>query len=140
MQFLARFEAHCLAGRNAHLGAGPGISAYASFAGADAENAKSAQFDALSGGKGLFQALEDRIHRSFCLGARQTRALDYMMDDVLLNQWGNLVGATELTVLRPATVILQNLMRYVEERPSGRAGFSRKPGGNNASGSPFRWM
>jgi hypothetical protein len=49
------------------------------------------------------------------------------MDDVLLNQWGNLVGATELTVLRPATVMLQNLMRYVEERQSGRTAFPENP-------------
>ena len=94
MQFLAGLEADGLAGSDADLGAGAGIAADAGFAGADAENAKSAQFDALAGGQGLLQALENRIHRSLRLGARQARALDYMMDDVLLNQWGNLAGAT----------------------------------------------
>jgi hypothetical protein len=111
MQFLARLEAHRFAGGDADLGAGSGISADASFAGADAENAKSAQFDTLSGGESLFQALEDRIHRSLCLGAGQTRALDYLMDDVLLNQWRNLVGTSSMTVLRPTVMMLQILTR-----------------------------
>ena len=88
MQFLARFEAHCLAGGNANLGAGTGVAADAGFAGADAEDAKPAQFDALTGGESLFKALEDRIHRGLCLGAGQARTLDHMMDDVLLNQRG----------------------------------------------------
>jgi hypothetical protein len=100
MQFLAWLEAHGFAGGDAYLGAGSGIAPDASLAGADAENAKSAQFNALSGGESLLQALKDRIHRGLCLGARQARALDYLMDDVLFNQRGNLVGTTELTVLR----------------------------------------
>src|SRR5271157_225334 len=110
VQFLARLEAHRLAGIDADLGAGAGIAADAGFAGADAENAESAQFDALAGGKSLLEALENRIHRGLCLGARQARALDYMMDDVLLNQWGTLVGLTEMTVLRPAGLMLQILL------------------------------
>ena len=38
--------------------------------------------------KSLLEALEDRIHGSLRLGAGQARALDHMMDDVLLNQRG----------------------------------------------------
>jgi hypothetical protein len=34
-----------------------------------------------------------------------------MMDDVLLNQWGNLAGATKMTVLRPTEMMLQVLCR-----------------------------
>ena len=94
MQFLAGLETHSLAWGNADLGPGAGIAADAGFAGANAENAKSAQFDALAGGEGLLQALEDRIHSSFCLRARQAGALDNLMDDVLFNQWGILAGAT----------------------------------------------
>jgi hypothetical protein len=109
MQFLAWFKAHRLAGSDADLGAGSGVAANAGFAGADAEYAKSAQFDALTGGKCLFQALEYRIHRGLCLGAGQARALDYMMDDVLLNQWNTLAGATGLTVLRLTELMLQVL-------------------------------
>ena len=40
--------------------------------------------------RACLRPLEDRIHRGFRLGAGQARTLDYMMDDVLLNQWGNL--------------------------------------------------
>jgi hypothetical protein len=94
MKLLAGFETDSFAGSDADLGAGSRIAADAGFAGADAENAKSAQFDALAGGQGLFETLEYRIHRSLRLGAREASALDYMMDDVLLNQWGNLAGAT----------------------------------------------
>ena len=94
MQFFTGLEAYGLSRRDADLGAGSGIAADAGFAGADAENAESAQFDTLAGGKSLLEALEDGIHRGFCLGPRQARALDNMMDDVLLNQWGNLAGPT----------------------------------------------
>jgi hypothetical protein len=111
VQFLAWLEAHRFAGGDADLGASAGIAANAGFAGADAENAKPAQFDALACGKSLLQALENRIHRGLCLGAGQARALDYMMDDVLFNQRGNLVGTTGLNVLRPAKMMLQIFMR-----------------------------
>jgi hypothetical protein len=126
VQLLSRFEADGFAGCDADLGAGTGIAANACFARADAENAKSAQFDALTGGQSLLQALEDRIHRGFCLDAGQARALDYMMDDVLLNQWGNLTGKYDFTTIegKDATdfhVILG------EAKPSGTA-FRRKPG------------
>jgi hypothetical protein len=94
MEFFARFEANGFAWSYADLGAGAWIATDSGFAGADAEDAKSAQFDAFAGGKSLLQALKNRIHRGFCLGPRQSRALDYMMDDVLLNQWGNLAGPT----------------------------------------------
>ena len=88
VQFLAGFEANRLAGGNADLGAGAGVAADAGFAGADAEDAKAAQFDALAGGQSLLEALEDGIHGSLGLGAGQARALNHMMDDVLLNQRG----------------------------------------------------
>ena len=94
VQFLAGLEADRFAGRDADLGSCAGIAADSGFAGADAEDAKPAQFDALTGCQSLLEALEDRIHCGFGLGARQTRALDDVMDDVLLNQWGNLACAT----------------------------------------------
>jgi hypothetical protein len=55
---------------------------------AHAEDAKAAQLDAFASRQSLLEALEDRIHRSLCLGAGKTCALDHMMDDVLLNQRG----------------------------------------------------
>jgi hypothetical protein len=92
VQFLAGLEADCFARGYADFGAGAGIAADTGFARADTEDAKSAQFDALTGGQGLLQAFEDGIHRSLCLGAGETRALDYMMDDVLFNQRATSLG------------------------------------------------
>jgi hypothetical protein len=125
VQLLAWLEAYSFAWGYAHFGAGAGIAADTGFAGADTEDAKSAQFDALAGGQCLLQAFEDRIHRSLRLGARETRALDYMMDDVLFNQRGNLAGATGLTVLRLTLPMLQVLPRFGNKGKRDFAIFSR---------------
>ena len=94
MQFLAGLEADGFAGGDADFSAGAGIAADTGFAGADTEDAKPAQLDALAGLQSLLQAFENRVHCRLCLGARQACALDYMMHDVLFNQRGNLAGAT----------------------------------------------
>jgi hypothetical protein len=47
VEFFARLEAHGFAGCDADLGACAGVAANPGFAGADAEDAKPAQFDAL---------------------------------------------------------------------------------------------
>src|SRR5664280_2441551 len=101
MQFLARFKADRFAGRDAHLGAGSWVATDAGFAGAYTEDAKTAQFDALTGGESLLKALEDRIHRGFCLGAGQAGALNYMMDDVLFDHGVTSFCAIGMNVLRP---------------------------------------
>jgi hypothetical protein len=116
MQFLARLEAYSFAWGYAHFGSGAWIAADTGFAGANTEYAKSAQFDALACGQGLLQALENRIHRSLSLGARQARALDYMMDDVLFNQRGNLAGATSLECTTPSLLMLQVLRQLGNNR------------------------
>ena len=43
----------------------------------------------------MFQTFEDGVDCGFGLCARQAGALDYVMDNVLFNQWGNLAGETE---------------------------------------------
>ena len=88
MKFLAWLEADRFTRRDADLGAGAGVAADAGLARTDAEDAKAAQLDALAGRESLFEALEDRIHGSLSLRAGQTCALNHMMYDVLLNQWG----------------------------------------------------
>jgi hypothetical protein len=92
MKFFAGLEPDGFSRGDAHLGASPRVSADACFARADTEHAKSAQFDALAGRKGLLQAFKDRVYRGFCLGAGQACALDHVMYDVLLNQWSNLAA------------------------------------------------
>ncbi len=106
MQFLAGLEPNCFSGSDADFSSGTRIAADAGFAGADAENAKSAQFNALARGQGLLQAFEDRVDGGFGLRTRQAGALDYLMDDVLFNQWGILVGATVLLLTEEMLQIL----------------------------------
>ncbi len=95
VQFLARLEADCLPGSDADLGSGTRIAANAGFAGADAEYSETAQLDALAGGQRLLQSFEDSINRSFRLGARKAGTLDDMVDDILLDQRGNLSARFE---------------------------------------------
>ena len=99
MQFFAWLETHGFSRRDADLGSGTGVAAYAGLAGADAEHAKPAQLDALATRKGLFQTLEDRIHSRLGFGAGQPSALDYVMNDVLLNQSGYLASDKDCTML-----------------------------------------
>ena len=99
MQFLAGLETHRFSWSDAYFGSGAGIATDSGFASANAEDAESAQFDTLTRSQRLFQAFEDRIDGGFSLCARQTGALDYVMDDVLFNQWGNLADATVMTLL-----------------------------------------
>jgi hypothetical protein len=134
VQLLAWLKADRFARGDADLGAGSRIAANAGFARADAEDAKSAQFNALAGGKSLLQALEDRIHRGFCLDAGQARALDYMMDDVLLNQWGNLTGKFDFTTIdrKDAT----DFSGIVEETMAGSASFGRRKTDKDLANAP----
>jgi len=94
MEFFTRLETDGFAGGYADFGSGARIAADSGFTGSDAEKRRIRATQCARRGKSLLQALEDRIHRGFRLGPRQSRALDYMMDDVLLNQWGNLAGPT----------------------------------------------
>ena len=116
VQFFTGLEPHRFSWSDADFGSGAGIATDAGFARADAENAKSAQFDALPGGQCLLEAFKDRVDSRFCLRARQAGALDYVMDDVLFNQWGNLADATLMTVLLPAVEMLQILTRIWNTR------------------------
>ena len=90
VKFLARLEADGFAGSDVDLSAGAGIAADAGFAGADAEDAESAQLNALACRQSLFEAFEDRVHCRFSLRARQARALDHVVNNILLDQWTHL--------------------------------------------------
>ena len=94
MQFFTGLEAHGLARRDADFSAGSRIAADAGFACANAEDAESTQFNALTCCQGFFQPFEDCVDCCFGLGARQACALDHMVDDVLFNQSGHLASAT----------------------------------------------
>jgi hypothetical protein len=86
VKFFPGLEADGLAGRDADFRSRPGIAAYARLAGTDAEDAEAAQFNAVAGGKGLFEALKDGIHGGFRFGAGQPGALNDVMHNILLDQ------------------------------------------------------
>lgn len=103
VQLFAGLEADGFAGGDADLSAGARVAADAGFAGADAEDAESAQLNALARCKSLLKSLEDGVHGSLSLGARQTRPLNHMMNNILFNQGSHLAGATRIdfTTLLP---------------------------------------
>ena len=111
MQLLAGLEPYRFARSDADFSAGAGIAANAGLAGSDAEDAEASQFDPLACCKGLLETLEDSIHGRLSLNARQARALDYVVYDVLLNQCGYLACATGIDCTMPAVLIVQNLDR-----------------------------
>src|ERR1039458_9570771 len=101
VQFLAWLEANGLAGSDVDLSPGAGVAADAGFARADAEDAKSAQFDALAGRQSLLEALEDRVHCRLSFGTRQASALDHVVNDILLDQWSILAGTNLMLQILP---------------------------------------
>jgi hypothetical protein len=114
MQFLARLKANSFAGRDADFGAGTWITTDSSFAGADTKNAKSAQFDALTGGESLFQAIKNRIYCALNLGAGKARALDYIVYDILFDQWSNLAAANRIAYITPYSIDATGFVPIVE--------------------------
>jgi hypothetical protein len=98
MQFFAGLEADSFAWSNGDLGPCAGIAADACLAWFDSEDTKAAQFDAITGDQSLLHALEDGVYRGFCLGSRQTGALNNPLYKILLNHLGR----------RPWAVIFEN--------------------------------
>jgi hypothetical protein len=125
MQFLPWLKSNGFAWGNADFGTSAGVAANAGLPGADAKYPESTEFDAFARRQRFFQPFEDRVYRSFGFGAGKPGALDYMMDNVLLDQSGYLVrapkyvtevrrksfgpGATEETLARPTQLMVQIL-------------------------------
>lgn len=87
MQVFAGFEAHRAAGRDADLGSSAWVAADAGFAGPHVEDAESTQLDAISLGKRSFETFKDGFDGGLGFNAGQSGTLNYLMYDVLLNQW-----------------------------------------------------
>ncbi len=101
VQLFAGFEADGFAGCNADLSTSAGVAANAGFAGADAEDAKATEFNALAAREGFFQTFEDCIDDGLCLGPGKAGTLDNLVDNVLFNQCRNLaLLSLKSTVLR----------------------------------------
>jgi hypothetical protein len=102
MELFAGFEADGFAWSDADFGASSGVAADSGLARSNAEDAESAQFDTVTGGQGLLEPFEYRVHGSFRLGPRQACPLDDVMHNILLDQclgpfieeiWENLAPA-----------------------------------------------
>jgi len=87
VKVFAGFEAHGAARRNADLGPCAGIASNTRFAGPDVEHPKAPQLDAVASGQGALQAIEDCFDGGLGFYAGQSGTLNYLMYDVLLNQW-----------------------------------------------------
>ncbi len=88
VQLFSRLKADCLAGRDADFGTGAGIPPDAGFPGPDAEDSEAAQLDSISSRQCLFETFKDQVDGRFSPGPRQACPLDYMVDNVLLDQCG----------------------------------------------------
>ncbi len=93
-----------------------GLRPMPGFARANAEHAKTAQFNALTCCKGFFQALKHSVDCRFGLGAGQACALDHMVHDVLFNQSGHLASATVLDSTTPYRTDGTAFVSFVELR------------------------
>jgi len=87
VEVFTRLEAHGAAGSNADLGPGTGIASDARFTRPDIEHSKAPKLDAVAPGQGAFQAIEDGFDGGLGFYAGQSGTLNYLMYDVLLNQW-----------------------------------------------------
>jgi dCTP deaminase len=86
MKFLAWFETNCLTRRNAYFCAGSGIAANARFPGPDAEDAESAELDAITAGQGLLKSFKDRVYGCLGFSPRQACPFDNVVHNILLDQ------------------------------------------------------
>jgi hypothetical protein len=87
MEVFAGFEAHGLARGDADFGSGARIAANAGFSRANVKDAETAQLDAVALGERFFEAFKDGFDGGLGFNAGQSGTLNYLMYDVLLNQW-----------------------------------------------------
>lgn len=87
VEVFAGLEADGAAWRDADFGSGARIASYTCFAGPHVEDAKAAQLDAVAAGEGAFEAFKDGFDGGLGFDAGQSGTLNYLMYDVLLNQW-----------------------------------------------------
>ena len=87
MKVFAGFEADGAAWSNADFGSGARIASDAGFARPHVEDAETAQFDAVAAGEGALEAFKDSFDGGLGFDAGQSGTLNYLLYDVLLNQW-----------------------------------------------------
>jgi len=86
MKFFSGFKTNCFARRNADLGSGPWVATDSGFSWTDAEDTKSAQFNAISCCQREFQAFKNCVHGSFRFCPWQPCPLYDVVHYILLDQ------------------------------------------------------
>jgi hypothetical protein len=87
VQVFPWFEADGAAGSDADFGSGTRVAAYAGFAGPDVKDAETTEFDAVPLGERSLETFKDGFDGGLGFYAGQSGTLNYLMYDVLLNQW-----------------------------------------------------
>jgi len=87
VEVFAGFEAHGFAGGDADFRSGARVAANSCFSGPDVEDAEAAELDAVSIGECAFETFKDGFDGGLGFHAGQSGTLNYLMYDVLLNQW-----------------------------------------------------
>ena len=87
VEVFARFETDGAAWSDADLGSGARVAADAGFAGPDVEDSEAAELYAISLGERPFETFEYGFDGGLGFDAGQSGTLNYLMYDVLLNQW-----------------------------------------------------
>jgi len=116
VELFAWFEADGFAWSDGDLGACAWIAADACLAWFDGEDTETSKFDAVAADKALLHGVKDSVDSRLCLGLGQAGAIDYPLDDVLLDQESNLSCATitrYLYGLRRVDVILETVRKNV---------------------------
>lgn len=106
LEFLAGLEADGFAGRDVDLFAGAGIAADSGFAGLDAEDAETAELDALTAAESLLERFENGFDRLLGLGAADESLGHHRIHNVQLDH-------TRLPLLRQ---MLEGEPRVVKTR------------------------
>jgi hypothetical protein len=87
VEVFAGFEAHGAAGGDAYFGSGARVSANPGFARTNVEDSKATQLDTVTPGESALETFKDSFDGSLGFDAGQSGTLNYLMYDVLLNQW-----------------------------------------------------
>jgi hypothetical protein len=87
VEVFAGFEADGTAGSDADFSSGARVASDAGFAWPDVEDAETAQLDTIPFGERSFEAFKDCFDGGLSFYAGQSGTLNYLMYDVLLNQW-----------------------------------------------------
>src|SRR5712671_7830082 len=85
LQFLARFEAHSLAGRNADFLTGSRIAADARLAGTHVKYTEPAQLDSFAFAEGFLHGIEDGLDGLLRLGSAHAGLVYHRIDDIKLD-------------------------------------------------------